>query len=187
LTLRQKRNPVTGVKPPRLLAVADTRIGEQVFIKEEDLNLKMSWILSHELTHVFSAHLFLPLWLNEGIAMVAADEFAGRQTVRQETVQSLKRVCRKRKSGTYRALSKMKPDDIVYQYVRGYWITRYLMIRHADLLREFLERKHTNKQIEKKLARALGVRRRKFWRQIDDIVFHHFELEQTSQVPTAAK
>lgn len=185
-TLRNKRNPVAGVKPPRLLVVADTRIGEQIFHREADLNLKMSWIFSHELTHVFSAHLHLPLWLNEGIAMVSADDFLGRQMVRQETIQTLQSARRKRKSGTYEALSKMKNDDIVYQYVRGYWITRYLMDFHGELLREILERRFKDRSIDKKLAGALGIRRRRLWKQIDDIVYQHFERNQPVQSPATA-
>ena len=107
--------------------------------------------------------------------MVAADEFLGVRTVRTDTIQSLKHPRQKRAIGRYQDLPRMQKDEIVYQYVRGYWITRYLMDRHAGLLNNLLDKKHSRRTTENMLAGALGLRRRSLWKQIDGIVIQHFE------------
>jgi hypothetical protein len=69
-TQAYRRCPAMGVKPPRLIAETDQSIGEMIFVKEPDLNKKMEHVTCNEMTHVCSAALSLPLWLDEGIAMI---------------------------------------------------------------------------------------------------------------------
>ena len=53
----------TGVKPPRLVQLADRRAGDQIFVKEKDIGEKVQSITCHELAHAFTSHLRLPAWL----------------------------------------------------------------------------------------------------------------------------
>ncbi|MDY0020657.1 MAG: hypothetical protein RBT47_11725, partial [Anaerolineae bacterium] len=45
------RRRTVGVKPPRLLQLADRRMGERIFIEEGTLDEKVQRITCHELTH----------------------------------------------------------------------------------------------------------------------------------------
>ena len=74
------------VKTPRLLAQEDSSIGDRIFISEAEMTAKVQQITCHELTHAFTAHLKLPAWLNEGLAMVTAERFAGKPMVRRDSL-----------------------------------------------------------------------------------------------------
>ena len=175
LTLRYRHNPAVGIKAPRLLALCDTSMGEMIFSKEPDLNKRMEHILCHELTHAFSAGLMLPLWLNEGIAMLAVDRYFAGTTVRPDSLQTLNNRHHKMKSGDYRKLPRMSKDAFVYHYVRGYWLTRFLSEAHPELLNEFLKKKYPYRAMERKIAVVLGMNYRSFWETIDERIIEHFE------------
>lgn len=173
-TQRYRDRPAVGVKPPRLIEQADKSIGELIFENEPDPNRKLEHIACHELTHAYSAHLHLPMWLNEGIAMVAVDRYFGKQTVKSSTLNALARFSPKHRNWKYRDLSRMKNEDIAYQYSRGYWITRFLLQRHPDLLQEILSRRQSHRSLEKRVAAALGCSRHSLWHAIDNTVSSHF-------------
>ena len=42
-------------------------------------------IACHELVHAYTAHLKLPAWLHEGLAMLTVDRFFERPTVKRES------------------------------------------------------------------------------------------------------
>jgi hypothetical protein len=173
-SLLYRNAPVVGIKPARLLLENDRSLGILIFGKEPDLNRTIEHITCHELTHAFSAHLRLPVWLNEGIAMMSVDSLLEKQTVRQDTLALLEQRRRRKWTRDYRDLQRLKADDLVYHYVRGYWITRFFSARHPELLKGLLTKKHRHKTLEKKLARALGLRRRAMWKRIDAMVVEHF-------------
>lgn len=167
-----------GVKPPRLLKTADTSIGERIFIKEDDLDERVRRNACHELTHAFTSHLGLPMWLNEGLAMVTVDKFTGKPTVKPETVQALAQPPRDTSPGRYRQLRGEAMDDLVfYHCVRGYWLTRYLENTQPDLLRDLLQKKLGHGALESKVAAAYGMEPGEFWKRIDDIIVSHFKEE----------
>ena len=78
------RRHVVGVKPPMLIKAADTRLGEKIFIKENNIDNKVRNITCHELTHAFTAHLKLPMWLNEGLAMITVDKLLQKPSVKAD-------------------------------------------------------------------------------------------------------
>jgi hypothetical protein len=187
-TQRYRHSPAIGVKPPRLIEQSDKSIGEMIFIREPDPNRKIQHITCHEITHAATAHLRLPLWINEGIAMVTVDRFFRSATVRKDTLQSLDHPGSKRSVGKYRNIPKMKQKDLAYHYVRGYWITRYLADAYSELLRELLKKKQRHRSIEKQIASAVGIPHSIFWHDIDRIVFEHFAREsQTGEQQTGAE
>ena len=65
-------------------------------------------------------------------------------------------------------------DALVYAYVRGYWLTRYLDDTKPELLRDLLSRKRSRKVLEADLAAAFGTTRDAFWGEIDGTVASHF-------------
>jgi hypothetical protein len=167
-----------GIKPPRLLETADTSIGERIFIKEDDLDERVRRNTCHELTHAFSSHLGLPMWLNEGLAMVTVDKFAGKLTVKLETIQALAQPLQDTGPGRYRQLHGEAMDDLVfYHCVRGYWLTRYLEDTQPGLLRDLLRQKRSPATLESHVAAAYGMELSEFWKRIDDVIISHFKEE----------
>ncbi len=164
-----------GVKPPRLLKLADASIGKRVFVQENDLDEKVRRNTCHELTHAFTSHLGLPMWLNEGLAMVTVDKFAEKPTVKPETIQALAQPPQDTSPGRYRQLRGEAMNNLVfYHCVRGYWLTRYLEDTQPDLLQGLLRQKHSHGALESKVAAAYGMEPGEFWKRIDSILASHF-------------
>jgi hypothetical protein len=163
-----------GIKPPSLMALANTSIGEQVFIKAENMAEKVQHITCHEQTHAFAAHLRLPMWLNEGLAMLTVDKFFQKPTVIPGTIKTLLDPMRPVGPESYRRISVRDKDAMVYAYVRGYWLTRYLEETQPQLLRSLLAHRRRHKILESEVAAALGMNHSAFWSMIDDIVAEHF-------------
>lgn len=174
LTQPRKGNPAIGIKPLKSIANTDTSVGNLIYLKAPTMKDKLEHILCHEMTHAFSSHLDLPLWLNEGIAMVSVDIYFGKQTVRADTLNYLKNPKLKRYHAGYDDLPQMKKTSIVYHYTRGYWITRFLMNKHPDALKNALKKKQSLHSLENQIASALGLSRRTFLKTIDDMVLAHF-------------
>ncbi|MBN1976075.1 MAG: hypothetical protein JW918_01635 [Anaerolineae bacterium] len=165
-----------GVKPPHLLQLADTRIGKRIFVQEDDLRAKVQRNTCHELTHAFTSHLGLPMWLNEGLAMVTVDRFAGKPTIKRETLQALAQPPQDTSPGRYRQLRGEDMDNLMfYHCVRGYWLTRYMQDTQPDLLQDLLRQKHSHGGLESKVAAAYGMEPGEFWKSIDAIIVSHFK------------
>jgi hypothetical protein len=162
------------VKPPRLMGQADRTVGKLLFFEEPDARRKVEQVTCHELTHALAAHLQLPAWLNEGIAMLAVDAYVGRPTVRPESLELLPGGGEGRAPRGYRRLLGMKLLAIAGQYARAYWVTRLLAERHGELLRAILARRRSRGWIEREVAGALGLRRRELWKRVDEVVGRHF-------------
>lgn len=171
-----QRSPAVGVKPPRLIAQATVTgaMGRKIFLQEPDPDVKLQHITCHELAHAFTGHLRLPAWLNEGAAMLAVDKFAGHVTVLPETLASLNRVGSKTDPKSYRQLHNLNEDDLVYTYIRGYWIARYFAEAHPDVFADALSRRRRPAELVQTLSAAMGVSPEMFWQQVDSIVTAYF-------------
>ncbi|MBN2004307.1 MAG: hypothetical protein JXA21_13210 [Anaerolineae bacterium] len=180
-TLSSYRPPSVGVKPSRLIAqaAAISAIGRKIFVQESNPDVKLQFITCHELTHAFTGHLRLPAWLNEGVAMLAVDKFAGHITVLPETLALLNRVEPKKTPKDYRQLHNLGEDALVYTYARGYWVTRYFAEVHPRVLTDLLSRRRRPGELLQALSTALDVSPEAFWQQVDAVVTSHFEASQT--------
>lgn len=168
---RYGRRFVIGIKPPRLIAAADRSLGRRIYLDVEDLDEKMRQVVYHEVTHACAAHLRLPAWLNEGLAMLTTDILAGMQTVQPGTLELL--------GGGIpfsggRRLASLNPDAIAALYARGYWITRYLSEARPALLLELLKRPLGRGMIESRLAEALNLPHERLWADIEMLVREHY-------------
>jgi hypothetical protein len=173
--LRHGRRRVVGVKPPRLLQLADRRMGDRIFIKEQNVGEKVQSITCHELTHAFTSHLRLPTWLKEGLAMVMVDMFFERPTVKTETLQLLGRSSGKPSLGGRQKLRVEDENAMVTLYARGYWITRYIEETRPGALKELLARRHEHDELESKIAGDYGKGLEEFWEEIDGELLSHFK------------
>jgi len=171
---RYGKRCAVGVKPPWLIELSDRSIGQRIFVKDKSLDHKVQLITCHELTHAFTAHLRLPMWLNEGLAMVMVDKFLGKPTVKVETLRTLQSSLNNPSPSKYQRLSTRDKDALVYHYVRGYWITRYVEETKPDLLKDILGRRYSHKELEAKVASAYGMSRRAFWEAIDGMLVEHY-------------
>ncbi|MBN1262332.1 MAG: hypothetical protein JXB35_16755 [Anaerolineae bacterium] len=174
-----KRHAI-GIKPPRLYAESDRSLGERIFVSIDDVNQKVQHVTCHELTHGFSSYLKLPSWLNEGLAMVTVDRFAGDATVKPATLEVLRTQSQGQRPQGYRRLSMRDPDALVYHYVRGYWITRYLVEAYPDSLRGLLRERQGHKSLEASLAGDLGLSPVTFWSEIDALTAAWFSTNLTT-------
>ncbi|MBU1877883.1 MAG: hypothetical protein KJ734_02930, partial [Chloroflexi bacterium] len=172
------RRRAVGVKPPRLLEQADRSIGERIFVRERDLNEKVQHVTCHELTHAFAAHLRLPMWLNEGLAMVTVDRFAGEPTVQHATLETLRRAS-PQGPGRYRQVRADDGDALVYHVVRGYWLTRYVLDTRPGLILELLEQRQRHRELEDRLAAAYEMGYDEFWQRIDGLLVAHLTEEES--------
>jgi hypothetical protein len=173
-TQRYGRRVAIGVKPPRLLAQSDRSIGVRIFVEEKDMRVSVQRVTCHELVHACSAHLKLPAWLNEGIATVTVDRFAGRPTVREETLAFMGAYQPKGPPPTYRELSRMDMEAIAYHGVRGYWLVRYLEERRPGLLKRLFSLHQDGSEIEREVIAGSEMEPQRFWREIDGVVVDHF-------------
>jgi len=163
-----------GVKPPRLIQAADRSIGELIYTREDDVAAKVGQITCHELTHAFMARLRLPSWLNEGLAQVTVDRYAGRATVRQDTLEVLGM---RPAAGRPLRAARINPADraaIVRHYVRGYWIARLLAETDPQSTRELLLARRSRRELERRIAAILGASPSALWSEVDRIVLSHF-------------
>lgn len=170
---RYGRRSTVGVKPPRLIQSQQSSIGSQIFIPFPD-GERVQDNTCHELMHAFSEHLKLPTWLHEGLAMLTVDYFAGQPTIREDTLQVFARTAEQgsvETSITEKKYRDLKSEgEVVYLYVRGYWITRYLDAKNHELLKSMLVRKGSPQEFESDLAQSMGMTRDEFWDKIDQLV-----------------
>ncbi len=173
-TQRYGKRIAIGIKPPRLLERSDKRIGSLLYIEESDFDRKIKNVTCHELIHACSAHLVLPMWLNEGIALYGAEEYAGTPMIRPETLTLIREYTPKAEPPSYSRLSRMRIDRIAYHDSRGYWIVRYLEENHPGLVKSLLTHHRYESEIEDIISAQLGIEQSDFWQKIDDILTGYF-------------
>ena len=174
-TQRFGKKVAIGIKPPRLWEQSDKTIGRLIMVPEPDVKAKIRAVACHELVHACSAHLRLPPWLNEGIAMASVDQLLGKPTVRQDTLQLMQRSGPKPLPTGNRGISDMDVGNIAYEYVRGYWLVRYLEETHPGLLAGMLSKRHRAAWIEDYLAVQIGLEQGCLWSSLDSVIADHFK------------
>ncbi len=114
------------------------------------------------------------MWLNEGVAMVSVDRYFGKQTVKNSTLKIAAGVWAKHRDGAYPDFSRMKHEEVVYHYARGYCFARFLQQCHPDLLQEIMSVRQRQHSLEKRLASVLGCSHGSLWQTIDNSLLLHF-------------
>lgn len=76
-------------------------------------------------------------WLHEGLATLAMEHYLDRRIVRVETLENLLRLSPTHNGGGMEKLRVDDPQALISQYVRGYWLTRYIEETRPELLPEF--------------------------------------------------
>jgi len=168
---------IVGIKAPRLIAETPVAMGESLFVKEEDLEQKFLSIVCHELTHACSAHLDLPNWFNEGLAMVSVDRCLEKQTVLPGTLELLNNKENGSDSEDRLNMKTQSREEIILLYVRGYWLTRYLVDTRPELVTEILSGRIVTQEIDLQIAAALDIPQDKYWQMIDPILVSQFKVE----------
>jgi hypothetical protein len=169
------RRAAIGVKPPFLVAQGDRSIGLRMYVEEKDPTVKLRSVACHELVHACSAGLKLPMWLNEGIAMVTTDRFLGHPTIRQDTLATVRNYTQKSKPPTYQKIPRLGTEAIVYHTLRGYWLVRYLEEKFPGFLKSIFSRHQNTNVVEREIMAKLEMTPTRFWKEIDDAIFGHFE------------
>lgn len=165
------RRRMVGVKPPRLIQASDSGLGARIFVPEPDMARKVEQITCHELTHAATAHLKLPAWLNEGLAMLTVDRFVGRPTVKAESAAALAHA----PDILHSRRLPQDSDALVYVYVHGYWLTRYFEETQPGILKGLLTQRYPHAELEARIAAAYGIEQVTFWRDLDERVAAYFK------------
>lgn len=173
-TQRYGNRVVIGIKSPSALEKSDRSIGDLVFVAEPDIKNKIRYFTCHELVHACAAPLRLPMWLNEGIAIITVDRFAGRQTVRADSLELVRDFLPKGPPRALREIYRQGKEEIAYHTIRGYWLTRYLETFRPGFLKETFSQLHRSKGINEKVIGALEMDPASFWRKIDEVVVKYF-------------
>jgi hypothetical protein len=98
------------------------------------------------------------------------DRFLGRPTVQAETIEALAHSPGAASPGRYPRFTTQDPHAIVYLYVRGYWLTRYIEETQPGLLKSLLAQRYRHRELESQIASAFRMGYEEFWRRIDGIV-----------------
>jgi hypothetical protein len=167
-----------GVKPPRLIQLSDRSMGNRIFIRNDDLSAKVQETVCHELTHACAAHLKLSPWMNEGLAMFTVDQYAGKPTVRDDTLAFLRESTGEPGIKSYRKINIKDQAAIISSCVRGYWITHYLEETQPGTLKQILAQRLSHPEMEKRLASACGLSRDMFWSHVDGMVCAYFQSKK---------
>lgn len=173
-TQRYGNRIAIGIKPSHLIEKSDRKIGSIMSEEEPDADKHIQNLACHEIIHACSTYLILPMWLNEGIAMLSTDRFSGKPVIRKETLQIVKDHLPKEEPMTYGNIAKMTTEDITYHDSRGYWIVKYLEENHPGFLKDILSIHRYEDEIEERMAEALGIDPNDLWQNIDDIITGYF-------------
>jgi hypothetical protein len=174
---RYGKRQVVGIKVPRLIVETPLSMGDSLFVKQENLDQKFLSIVCHELTHACSAHLDLPGWCNEGLAMVSVDRCLGTPSVLPSTLELLKSEEHLGEPGDRINLENQSREQIILLYVRGYWLTRYLVEEQPDLLQEMLAGQIKPADFETRVGDILKLPLGPFWQRIDPFLADHYTQE----------
>lgn len=172
---RYGKRQVVGIKTSRLIEQSPATMGKEIFIELDDIEEKVTSIACHELTHAFTSHLSLPAWLNEGLAMVTVDQCLKKRTVKFETLDNLKASLGDNNPSEKIDLKSQNREQITRIYIRGYWLTRFLLESQPELLRSFLETPMSNQEVESKIAEVYEVAQERFWEEIEREILNYFE------------
>jgi len=148
-------HPSVGVKPPELLAQVKSGLGDRLFIPVTDPWEKVLHLTCHEFTHACTAHLRLPPWLNEGLAMRAVDHMVGQPTVLEETRSMVQFDPSVLNSRSYRRVKPGDFDALIRLYATGYWITRQLEDENPVVLAELLKQRRSSREITSTVEKTL--------------------------------
>ena len=150
-------HPSVGVKPPELLIQSETRLGEKLFMMVSDPLEKVKQLTCHEFTHACTAHLRLPPWLNEGLAMRAVDHMVGHPTVLEKTQDIIRFDKFALNSQSYRRIKPGDHDAIIQLYATGYWVTRKLEKENPAVLIDLLKHKRSIRKVSNTVKAALKL------------------------------
>jgi hypothetical protein len=118
--------------------------------------------------------LKLPAWLNEGLAAMTVDRFWGKWKIRKDTLGLARNFRPKERPPTYRRHSRQGEKAIAYHPVRGYGPVQFLEEKCPGLLKRLFSSSQMPADIEREIAKILGVERRGFWSKINDMIVKHF-------------
>lgn len=109
--------------------------------------------------------------------MVSVDKFAGKPTVKGETLDMLAKAPPNINPGGYRQARITDQDALLYNYARGYWLTRYIEETQPALMLDLLQQRYNHNILEKKVTDAYGMDAGTFWLEINGMIGAHFNQQ----------
>jgi hypothetical protein len=140
-----------------LVVRSTSRLGERLFVAVSDPLEKVQHLTCHELTHACTAHLRLPPWLNEGLAMRTVDHMVGYSTILETTRAMVQFDQSVLSSRAYRRIKPNDYDSLIRLYATGYWVTCQLEESHPTTLGELLKRKRSIREVTRIVGTTLNT------------------------------
>jgi hypothetical protein len=134
------------------------------------MQVKLQHLVCHELTHACSAHLKLPMWLNEGIAMLSVERYLGKRVISLNTQAMLREQPPHTRPPSYREMVRMDARSMALHTARGYWLVGLLEKTQPGFLKQIFSNKLQLRSIDLEMARLLGLPPEHFWQQVDDLL-----------------
>ena len=141
--------PTVGVKTEAALEKCRSQIGETLFKPPRSFTEQVENIACHEFTHACTAHLKLPPWFNEGLAMRTVDLLVGECTVKSETRTDPLVDPTTISTRSYRRASYDDHQSILNLYAAGFWATKHLDQTSHLALVELLSKKRPAREINR--------------------------------------
>ncbi len=170
--------PVVGIKPAGMLERTEESISNNYISDEKDPDLKIKQVACHELTHAFTAHLKLPMWLNEGLALYAVDLYFNRQTVEANTLRYLSSLRLETPEKRIEQSSRSGIEDILKRISFGYWLVRYLQENKNTVLNDILNEQQDEESIKASISGSLGISEENFWQEAGGMLMEYFDRER---------
>ena len=79
--------------------------------------------------------------------MVSSDRCLGKPTVLRDTLQLLKAENQEQKAAEKINLNTQSREEILLIYVRGYWLTQYLVETQPELVRKLLNQRFSHLEL----------------------------------------
>jgi hypothetical protein len=169
------RNAI-GVKPPPVHTFPEAIRDRGAQANDKNMERRIQTAICHEFSHLYVRKLLLPLWLNEGFALLVGDCFVGIQTMRPITIAFLKEYTKKRSTKYYKSRASNSLEEISYQYIRGYWMMRYLLRDHPQAFTALFQKRRSKREMEHFLAKTIGIPHTQFWQEIDNVLAKAFPI-----------
>lgn len=158
VTLHAGGRAYIWIRPPEAYDYVDRTIGNTLFGPMPDPDFRLKFVFIHEMTHAVVGNRKLPAWINEGLAMYAADTYLKKNTVRQETLENIEK-----RDGTfrlqgYRDMLKSRIEDIAFTYAYGYWATRYIAENHMEVLQDSIKKNLKGNEFVSQIFDIMGIK-----------------------------
>lgn len=133
---------------------------------------RLANIVCHELAHIATRDLRLPIWLSEGVSILTAEKYINIQTVKIDTLNYINLTDTLNEFDTIFTSKSLKRDITIYS--KGYWATRFLFENNPNLFYGLLKKQNSERKITKEISAIYQIKGDDFWRSFGRIIYKYY-------------